>query len=87
MKWIITSSDLYPHRVTPTKKAIMQNGDDEEIIDKICDYAQQYQIKELLQEYLKRVIVNKPADPVAFLMQSIQENPVVLGAAAEPNTD
>lgn len=65
----------------------MQNGDDEEIIDKICDYAREYQIKELLQEYLKRVIVDKPADPVAYLIQSIQENPVTLGAAAEPNTD
>lgn len=57
----------------------MQNGDDEEIIEKICDYAREYQVKELLQEYLKRVIVDKPADPVAYLIQSIQENPAVVG--------
>lgn len=57
----------------------MQNGDDEEIIEKICDYAREYQVKELLQEYLKRVIVDKPDDPVAYLIQSIQENPAVVG--------
>lgn len=62
---------------------IMQNGDDVEIIDKICDYAKEYQIKELLQEYLKRVIVDKPADPVAYLIQSIQDNPATVGPATD----
>jgi hypothetical protein len=61
----------------------MQNGDDEEIIDKICDYATKYQVKELLQEYLKRIVVDKPADPVAYLIQSIQENPFTIGPATE----
>lgn len=65
----------------------MQNGDDEEIIEKICDYAREYQVKELLQEYLKRVIVDKPDDPVAYLIQSIQDNPVIIGAAKDPNAD
>lgn len=61
----------------------MQNGDDVEIIDKICDYATEYQIKALLQEYLKRVVVDKPADPVAYLIQSIQENPASVGPATD----
>ena len=65
----------------------MQNADDEEIINKICDYAREYQVKELLQEYLKRVIVDKPDDPIAYLIKTIQENPVIVGPAAEPNTD
>lgn len=51
--------------------------DDEEIINQICDYAQEKQIKELLQEYLKRVILTKPEDPLKFLIQTIRENPHV----------
>lgn len=54
----------------------MQKADDDEIIDKICNYAQEYHIKELLQEYLKRIIIEKPKDPIAFLINEIITNPV-----------
>ena len=32
-------------------------------------------VKELLQEYLKRIIVQKPEDPLAFLLENIKEKP------------
>jgi NAD(P)H-dependent flavin oxidoreductase YrpB (nitropropane dioxygenase family) len=48
---------------------------DEEIIDKICNYAESKQVKPMLQEYLKRLIVEKPADPIKFLIKTIDEYP------------
>lgn len=51
------------------------NGENEEIIDGICNYAEKHHIKSLLQEYLRRIILAKPADPVNFLIKSITENP------------
>ena len=50
----------------------MQN-DDEEIINSICDYAQEKQVKELLQEYLKRIVLKKPSNPVEFLIDTIKK--------------
>lgn len=47
------------------------------IIDEICDYAEKNNIKELLQEYLKRIIVDKPNDPLRYLLTTIKENPYV----------
>lgn len=52
--------------------------EDQQIIDNICDYAKEKQIKELLQEYLKRIITSKPSDPLQFLVNEIKENPVQL---------
>jgi hypothetical protein len=52
------------------------NIENEEIIDSICNYAEKYQIKALLQEYLRRLILAKPADPLNFLIKTILENPV-----------
>lgn len=49
--------------------------ENQEIIESICSYAEQYKIKEILQEYLKRLVVEKPADPLNFLIKTIQENP------------
>jgi hypothetical protein len=61
----------------------MENGDDTEIIDKICDYAKENRIKELLQEYMKRIVIKKPLDPIAFLIKEISENPCVLEKESE----
>lgn len=47
----------------------------EVIINDICNYCEDKHIKELLQEYMKRLILNKPQDPVNFLIKSINENP------------
>lgn len=50
---------------------------DDEIIDSICQYSEQRQIKRILQEYLKRLILQKPADPIKFLIESIEKDPFV----------
>jgi hypothetical protein len=52
-------------------------NDDDEIITDICDYVQQKQIKEYLGEYFQRIILNKPEDPIKYLLQSIREKPYV----------
>jgi hypothetical protein len=46
-----------------------------EIIDNICNYAEKKRIKDLLHEYLRRLIVEKPSDPLNFLIKTIQEDP------------
>ena len=47
----------------------------QEIINEICDYCEEHEIKALLGEYLKRVILAKPKDPIKFLLKSIQDHP------------
>lgn len=55
----------------------MRSGDDEEIISNICTYSNEHEIKEIMKEYLKRLILAKPDDPVAFLIESIESDPFV----------
>ena len=45
------------------------------IIDDICDYCERKRIKDLLQEYMKRLVLEKPQDPIGFLIKTIDENP------------
>ena len=45
------------------------------IIDEICEYSEKYRVKEMLQEYMKRLVVEKPQDPIAFLIKTIKANP------------
>ena len=59
----------------------------EAIIDGICDYVERYEIKEMLKEYLKRVVLEKPADPLAFLIQTIKEKPYVAAIEQEMDAD
>ncbi len=47
----------------------------QEIINEICDYCEEQQVKALLGEYLKRIVLAKPKDPIKFLLKSIQEDP------------
>ena len=49
--------------------------DSEEIIDSICSYAERHAIKALLREYMKRVVLQRPADVKAFLIESIEREP------------
>lgn len=49
--------------------------ENKEIIDGICSYAEQARIKEILAEYLRRLVVEKPADPLNFLLRSVREHP------------
>lgn len=55
----------------------MDNKINEEIIDTICDYCEQKNVKGILQEYMKRLILEQPDDPIAFLLKTIEEQPVV----------
>ncbi len=57
------------------------------IIDGICDYVERYEIKEMLKEYLKRVVLEKPADPLAFLIQTIKEKPYIAAIEQEAEAD
>ena len=55
--------------------------------DEICDYATQNQVRDMLQEYMRRLIVEQPKEPLKFLIKEITENPFVItpkdGADAE----
>ncbi len=60
----------------------MENKANQETIDRICEYSQRKQVREVLQEYLKRLVLEKPEDPVGFLIKTIQENPAKVDAPA-----
>ena len=47
----------------------------EEVIENICSYAERHAIKELLQEYMKRVVLHRPTDVKAFLIETIEREP------------
>jgi hypothetical protein len=51
------------------------NKEEAIIIDDICNYAESNHIKEMLQEYLRRIIVDKPKDPLNYLLATIKEKP------------
>jgi hypothetical protein len=40
-------------------------------------------MKAMLQEYMKRLILEQPADPLNFLINSIKEKPFVLKAESK----
>ena len=52
----------------------------EEIIEDICSYAEKYAIKEMMQTYLKRVIIHRPQDPYQFLIDTITTDPYIAPA-------
>ncbi len=49
--------------------------ENQQIIDSICGYAEQHKIKEILQEYMRRLVMDRPANPVEYLIKTTQENP------------
>ena len=53
----------------------MNKVDDEVIINDICDYAKKHKVKELLQEYLRRIIVDQPEDPVPYSPDLLLQKP------------
>ena len=56
-----------------------------EVIEEICGYVEEYDIKNMLQEYLKRLIVEKPQEPLKFLIRTITEDPYI-PASKRPDT-
>jgi len=64
--------------------------EEDKIISEICNYAERHETKQMLQEYMRRLILEKPSEPLKFLIAQITENPYVPaakdtegGAAAE----
>mmetsp|Transcript_2083 Transcript_2083/g.6172 ORF Transcript_2083/g.6172 Transcript_2083/m.6172 type:complete len:159 (+) Transcript_2083:37-513(+) len=48
-----------------------------ELMEDMSIFAAQRQVQELLQEYLRRVILQRPSDVVAFLIDEIKQRPYV----------
>ena len=59
---------------SPTKRGL-ERPDDDVIIQEICDYSEKYEIKQMLQEYMRRLIVEQPKEPLKFLVKEITDNP------------
>ena len=53
----------------------MDTSNNQKVIDDICTYCEEKKIKDVMKEYMKRIVLEKPDDPVKFLIKSIQENP------------
>jgi hypothetical protein len=58
----------------------------DELMEDMRAYAEHQQIKALLGEYLRRVILRKPADPIAFLIEEISNSPFKPPAATVDQT-
>lgn len=58
----------------------MSEAAHETIINEICEYVDRYEIKEMLKEYLKRVVLEKPNDPLQFLIETIRDKPYISAA-------
>jgi hypothetical protein len=53
----------------------MINADEEVIIGDICSYAEKYETRKMLEEYMRRLIVEQPKEPLKFLIKEITNNP------------
>ena len=58
-------------------KPALENPEEEAIITEICDYSEKHQIKAMLEEYMKRLILEQPKEPLKYLVAQITENPFV----------
>lgn len=56
----------------------LENPEEAQIIDEICTYAERHQIKEMLEDYMRRLITTQPKEPLKFLVQEITERPFVI---------
>jgi len=59
----------------------MDKEGDQAIVNNIVAYAEQKNIHGMLKEYMRRLIVNQPDDPLKFLIASITENPFKIPAS------
>lgn len=49
----------------------------DQILQNICDYAEEKDVKKLLQTYMMRIILERPGNPLDFLKETIAANPYV----------
>ena len=45
------------------------------LMEEMSIFADQNQVKAILHEYLRRILLEKPADPISFLINEIKTNP------------
>jgi hypothetical protein len=63
---------------TPLPKSIIHRQEDalsKPLMEEMSIYALKMSTKEMMQHYLKRILLEKPADPLAFLIQEIKSSP------------
>ena len=48
---------------------------EEEIIDGIATYTEKMETRKMLEEYMRRLIVEQPKEPLKFLIKEITTNP------------
>ena len=53
----------------------MDKSQDEEIMNNIVNYAEKYDVKGMLKEYMRRLVLKQPDNPLEFLMKSITDEP------------
>lgn len=56
-------------------------------MEEMSIFADKYNVKDMLQEYLRRVLLHKPEDPVAFLISEIKNNPYTPDTVEEEKDD
>mmetsp|Transcript_12873 Transcript_12873/g.19292 ORF Transcript_12873/g.19292 Transcript_12873/m.19292 type:complete len:162 (-) Transcript_12873:39-524(-) len=47
----------------------------EELMEHMSIFCEQSKVRALLQEYMRRIILERPDDPIGFLIEEIQKNP------------
>eukprot|EP00953_Heterococcus_sp_UTEX-ZZ885_P020740 11605-Heterococcus_DN1.PRE.2 len=52
------------------------------LMEEMAMYAEKLDVDAMFQEYLKRVLLEKPQDPIAFLIAQIKQNPFTPAAAS-----
>lgn len=72
---ILAASTNNDNATTNTSISSKYLSPEDEVTSNICGYAEKYQIKELLQEYMKRIILERPKEPVKFMLKQVTENP------------
>ena len=58
------------------KKQPLTEARSDVLMEEMSLYAEQMQIKPLLQQYLQRLVLAKPLDPIAFLIDEINNEPI-----------
>eukprot|EP00619_Florenciella_sp_RCC1007_P003465 CAMPEP_0205905856 /NCGR_PEP_ID=MMETSP1325-20131115/1596_1 /ASSEMBLY_ACC=CAM_ASM_000708 /TAXON_ID=236786 /ORGANISM="Florenciella sp., Strain RCC1007" /LENGTH=164 /DNA_ID=CAMNT_0053271807 /DNA_START=90 /DNA_END=584 /DNA_ORIENTATION=+ len=56
----------------------MKDAQSAVLSEEMSIFADQTHVKEMLHEYLRRVLLNKPDDPISFLMDEIKRDPFVI---------
>ena len=53
----------------------MLDTQEDKIIEEICGYAEKYKIREMMQDYMKRLVLEQPKEPLKWLIKEITDKP------------